>query len=540
MGTTCPTLMPGERPTRLRVILPFFTDAFNGKVENYLAESILLGWDDVPAPPSTPAVRTFKIRLKHLTVVENGEGSTTDGDWRVFVNVGGQWRYMSNLYDAKSDGTSTCNGADSLTNNGTNDCYSFENTPWTVSVTDGTYIHVAVGGYESDPIDGGLTGIFAGFCRTFPGGCDAGLGQYFGLYAYNDDRIGTFEFDLDPALTNYAPPGSFTTEEPVCHPDYVALILPLRTCDELRYQVEFSVDEVPAATPPASQPFQVGDPHYGNFVSSATPFVLSSADANTEGFQYRFHHQGDNDLPIYPSTLPFPVHWAHADLPTNSQSVPVYLNDGSAPDGLYDFQYSAQNFANLLEPRHAQTTILDNTPPVITIVQPTATQYPHSATLTLNFSVSDGTGSGVQSSTPKMDGLATLMDGTPVANNLAIHLLTELSLGMHTFTVNALDNVGNPRMSSVTFAVIVTPESIKGDVTQFLASGAIKNRGQANSLLAKLDAAAAARARGQCSTAANLYQAFINELQAQSGKGVDPTAAQIMILDAQYLIAHCP
>ena len=67
------------------------------------------------------------------------------------------------------------------------------------------------------------------------------------------------------------------------------------------------------------------------------------------------------------------------------------------------------------------------------------------------------------------------------------------------------------------------------------------NAGEANSLLAKLDAAAAAaRARGQCSTAANLYQAFIKELQAQSSKGVDPTAAQIMIADAQYLIAHCP
>jgi len=55
-----------------------------------------------------------------------------------------------------------------------------------------------------------------------------------------------------------------------------------------------------------------------------------------------------------------------------------------------------------------------------------------------------------------------------------------------------------------------------------------------------LNAAAAARARGNCSTAANLYQAFIQEVQALSGKKINPTAAQIMILDAQYLIAHCP
>ena len=35
-------------------------------------------------------------------------------------------------------------------------------------------------------------------------------------------------------------------------------------------------------------------------------------------------------------------------------------------------------------------------------------------------------------------------------------------------------------------------------------------------------------------SAANTYQSFINQLQAQSGVGVDPTAAAIMIADAQY------
>jgi hypothetical protein len=267
--------------------------------------------------------------------------------------------------------------------------------------------------------------------------------------------------------------------------------------------------------------------------------IPQTTDPNTEGFQYRFHLQGAS-LPTYPSAQPFPVHWAHADLAPGVHSVEVRIGAANSGDGPYDFQYSAESFGNLLEPRHTATVILDTTAPVATITQPAATQYPHSATLTLNFSVSDGTGSGVQSSTPKMDGSTTLMDGTPVANNLAIHLLTELSLGVHTFSVDSLDNVNNAGTQSVTFTIVVTPDSIKGDVTQFLQSGAIKNAGKANSLLAKLDAAAAARARGKCSTAANLYQAFINELQAQSGKGVDPTAVQIMILDAQYLISHCP
>jgi len=37
-----------------------------------------------------------------------------------------------------------------------------------------------------------------------------------------------------------------------------------------------------------------------------------------------------------------------------------------------------------------------------------------------------------------------------------------------------------------------------------------------------------------------MYQAFINELLAQSGKGVDPTAAQILTGDAHSLQTPCP
>jgi hypothetical protein len=68
----------------------------------------------------------------------------------------------------------------------------------------------------------------------------------------------------------------------------------------------------------------------------------------------------------------------------------------------------------------------------------------------------------------------------------------------------------------------------------------ISDPGLPTALLAKLNAAADARARGNCSQAAKLYEAFISLLQAQSGNGVDPTAAAIMIADAEFLITHCP
>jgi FIMAH domain len=177
-------------------------------------------------------------------------------------------------------------------------------------------------------------------------------------------------------------------------------------------------------------------------------------------------------------------------------------------------------------------------PPNITIVQPTASQYLHSGTLTLDYSAAD-TGCGVGSVTATMDGAPTLPDGHSLANGQTINLLTEMTLGDHTFTVTAADNVGGTNTASVTFTIIVTAASIQTDVTEFLSSGAIR-LDEGNSLLRILVAAAQARANGNCNLANNLYQSFINELLAQSGKLVDATAAAIMIADAQYLITHCP
>jgi hypothetical protein len=88
--------------------------------------------------------------------------------------------------------------------------------------------------------------------------------------------------------------------------------------------------------------------------------------------------------------------------------------------------------------------------------------------------------------------------------------------------------------------VLITPDSIRADVTSALASGAISNAGIANSLLAELNAAQDARSRGQCSVAANVYQAFINEVNAQSGKAIAPATATQLVIEAQFLIAHCP
>ena len=96
-------------------------------------------------------------------------------------------------------------------------------------------------------------------------------------------------------------------------------------------------------------------------------------------------------------------------------------------------------------------TVRDTTPPTIAISQPAQTTYPHSATLTLNYAVTDVC-TGVSSFTPTMDGLATLA-GHGLQSGQAIDL-SELAIGRHVFAIEATDNAGNTDRVSVTFTVL--------------------------------------------------------------------------------------
>jgi hypothetical protein len=182
--------------------------------------------------------------------------------------------------------------------------------------------------------------------------------------------------------------------------------------------------------------------------------------------------------------------------------------------------------------------MVDKKPPTVTITSPTATQYTHSSTFALNYSVTDG-GSGVGVVAPTMNGSPTV-GGIGLPSGRVINLLTSLPLGPNTFAVNAADNVGNKSQGSVTFTIIVTAQSMIDDVKLFFASGAINSLSVESGLLQKLNDASASRTAGQCGTAGNIYSAFINQVMGQTGKAITPTAAAVLIGDAQYLITHCP
>jgi hypothetical protein len=175
----------------------------------------------------------------------------------------------------------------------------------------------------------------------------------------------------------------------------------------------------------------------------------------------------------------------------------------------------------------AANLISDFDPPVITIITPTEMSYGHHVMLTIDFSVTDSI-SGVYSS------MATL-DGTPVSDGNLINLLT-LSLGEHTFIVQAEDTAGNVSQETVKFQVVATFESLAGAVNAMVLDGSITKLGVANGLLVKVSAAESAAGRGRTNAAKNVLKAFIQLVNAQRGKSIEETAANLLITDALFVI----
>src|SRR4029079_15807762 len=121
--------------------------------------------------------------------------------------------------------------------------------------------------------------------------------------------------------------------------------------------------------------------------------------------------------------------------------------------------------------------------PGIAIAQPKPIAYTHSDTLVLDYTVADAC-TGVDSFTPRLDGAETV-GSHGLQNGQPIHLLTELALGEHTFTVNVGAAHGNPGSAAVTSSSVVTPESLEEDVRHLAANGTISHPTQ--SLLGKLE-----------------------------------------------------
>ncbi len=173
----------------------------------------------------------------------------------------------------------------------------------------------------------------------------------------------------------------------------------------------------------------------------------------------------------------------------------------------------------------AAQLIEDTVDPQIVVASPVATRYGHHEQLTIDFAATDEL-SGVWS-------VGATMDGIPVSDGAVIDLL-DLSVGVHTLEVTAEDMAGNVSTTRVAFEVEATLASLRATVERFSSEGGI-SPGGARSLLAKLDSAMAASARGNQRAAIQTLDAFLAELDAQDGKHISPEAARVLRSDASLV-----
>ncbi len=97
----------------------------------------------------------------------------------------------------------------------------------------------------------------------------------------------------------------------------------------------------------------------------------------------------------------------------------------------------------------------------------------------------------------------------------------------HFYRVRAYNEAGDSDYSNIASATTPTPmNDILSALARLYQEGAIKNAGIYNSLLVKLQAAQNAQ---NFNTALNQLNAFSNQVQAQSGKGVSNEASQILL-----------
>ena len=84
--------------------------------------------------------------------------------------------------------------------------------------------------------------------------------------------------------------------------------------------------------------------------------------------------------------------------------------------------------------------------------------------------------------------------------------------------------------------LVATPQGTLADIANSLQLNWIDNKGIANSLSKKIEAATKAGGLAK----ANILNAFINEVEAQSGKHIAGVAAQVLLQDAKALLGQNP
>jgi hypothetical protein len=182
----------------------------------------------------------------------------------------------------------------------------------------------------------------------------------------------------------------------------------------------------------------------------------------------------------------------------------------------------------------------DKDAPTFTINVPKEQSYLHSEFPVVDISAADAT-SGTTPSFAPPSGVKIIeawVDGVSVLNGQKIDLHV-MTLGQHQFTATVKDYYGNTATpQTVNFTITATVQSMKESVNLFYADGSIKSASVRDGLLSKLNTAQMYLNSGNKKAAINALNALISQVKAQSGKQITKATADLLIADANYVIAN--
>jgi hypothetical protein len=191
------------------------------------------------------------------------------------------------------------------------------------------------------------------------------------------------------------------------------------------------------------------------------------------------------------------------------------------------------------EPIQSREFVLDTTAPRANCAQPPfGLVFDSDDIATVAYSLSDGAlGSGIATQSASLDGYIVSGGTAPVAPGFELDMYL-LYPGTRSVKITSTDRLGNAGTSVCTFEVHATMASLLNNLGRAHQEGAFKSEGILRSLEAKLHVTGAADARGRNVPAVNEVRAFIHELEAQRGKGVNGVIADRFIALAADLVAR--
>lgn len=183
-------------------------------------------------------------------------------------------------------------------------------------------------------------------------------------------------------------------------------------------------------------------------------------------------------------------------------------------EGVTSVTYAATNFSGIKETPRTMDIRIDKTAPVI--------EFSGERSYTVQQAVYIGC-----TAADALSGLVT----SSCSSSLVGQPAYTFEPGSHDITVLATDMAGNTSTATFTFQVSVTYDGVSELIRQFMAD----DQGIANGLCSKLLNAQEAEKRGNLKAKEGMLHAFLNEVDALSGKKMTTEQAQILKKLAGYL-----